>query len=239
MSQVCAMRHCALEHAPVTSGSLALSRLSPSILPFWTHTPGTCWVRGPFTSPYAISSLFSHLVLVASGIGITPALGVLGHFQDSRLCIVVWMVRSEDMLEFFMPLLKRAALVIVYFTGKTKLPYKTIEILSKMAPLAIMQHRPNLETLLEEIVRCTDENVVRRDLRSPSRRRMSAAVTDRLEQALGSSSSRASPVSSGANAHSHEEWCALYCGGSVQIMHKLKEGALKLGIGWEAELFDW
>ena len=110
-----------------------------------------------------------------------------------------------------------------------------------MAPLAIMQHRPNLETLLEELVRCTDENVVTLAEQSPSKqvtmnRRMAAAVTDRLEQALRSS--RAS-VSSGAHAQPHEAWCALYCGGSVQIMRKLKESALKLGIGWEAELFDW
>ena len=36
-----------------------------------------------------------------------------------------------------------------------------------------------------------------------------------------------------------ESWCALYCGGSVQIKRTLKASAHKLRIGWEAELFDW
>ena len=33
------------------------------------------WMRGPYVSPYAIATYFSRLVMVASGIGITPALG--------------------------------------------------------------------------------------------------------------------------------------------------------------------
>jgi hypothetical protein len=33
----------------------------------------SCWVRGPYTSPFAIAGSFSQIILVASGIGITRA----------------------------------------------------------------------------------------------------------------------------------------------------------------------
>mmetsp|Transcript_13530 Transcript_13530/g.20581 ORF Transcript_13530/g.20581 Transcript_13530/m.20581 type:complete len:219 (+) Transcript_13530:296-952(+) len=64
----------------------------------------SCWVRGPYTSPYFVASDFSHSVLMASGIGITPAMGILGQFPgDCKTKVVVWSVRSKDMLKFLPP----------------------------------------------------------------------------------------------------------------------------------------
>ena len=42
----------------------------------------SCWVRGPYPTPFASSGSHSQFILVASGIGITPALAVL-HQQAS------------------------------------------------------------------------------------------------------------------------------------------------------------
>eukprot|EP00554_Chaetoceros_debilis_P010517 CAMPEP_0194110562 /NCGR_PEP_ID=MMETSP0150-20130528/9789_1 /TAXON_ID=122233 /ORGANISM="Chaetoceros debilis, Strain MM31A-1" /LENGTH=483 /DNA_ID=CAMNT_0038799779 /DNA_START=508 /DNA_END=1956 /DNA_ORIENTATION=+ len=51
----------------------------------------SCWVRGPYVSPYSVAGDFSNLVLVATGIGITPALGVIGQYKGlSRLKTLVW-----------------------------------------------------------------------------------------------------------------------------------------------------
>lgn len=51
----------------------------------------SCWVRGPYVSPYSVASNFSNLVLLATGIGITPALGVIGQYKGlSRLKTLVW-----------------------------------------------------------------------------------------------------------------------------------------------------
>ena len=69
----------------------------------------SCWVRGPYSSPYAIASHFNHLILVASGIGITPALGVMGQFPGvTRTKFLIWSTRSPEMLKFFAPLLRDA-----------------------------------------------------------------------------------------------------------------------------------
>ena len=83
---------------------------------------GSCWVRGPYTSPFAIAGSFSQIILVASGIGITPALAVLNQFAGfSRSCALIWLVRSPEMLEFFAPLLDNARAALIYYTGKKKL----------------------------------------------------------------------------------------------------------------------
>merc|ERR1711908_21742 len=79
----------------------------------------SCWVRGPYASPYTIASNFNHLVLVASGIGITPALGVMGQFPGySRSKFLVWTTRCPYMLKYFAPLLNDAHIAAVYYTGK-------------------------------------------------------------------------------------------------------------------------
>ena len=42
-----------------------------------------CWIRGPYPSPFAIAADFSQLILFASGIGITPALAVMGQYRGN------------------------------------------------------------------------------------------------------------------------------------------------------------
>ena len=48
------------------------------------------WVRGPFSSPYNNSIQFDNCILVASGIGITPALSVIREHKDSRRINLIW-----------------------------------------------------------------------------------------------------------------------------------------------------
>ncbi len=56
-----------------------------------TNQLRSCWVRGPYVSPYAVASDFSHLILVATGIGITPALGIMGQYKGfSRTKFLIW-----------------------------------------------------------------------------------------------------------------------------------------------------
>ena len=75
------------------------------------------WVQGPFASPYAIASTFDSLVMVASGIGITPALGVLKQFKHHREMALIWTVRDVQMLQFFLPMLTECT-AMVFFTNK-------------------------------------------------------------------------------------------------------------------------
>ena len=62
-------------------------------------TTRPCWIKGPFPSPYSHASMYDNQVLVASGIGITPALAAINAFKCSRLINLIWAVRDPEMLE--------------------------------------------------------------------------------------------------------------------------------------------
>jgi len=181
----------------------------------------SCWVSGPFTSPYSVASGFSHLVLMASGIGITPALGVMGQFPDSsRTKVLVWSIRSRSMLKFFAPLLCDAHLAVVFYTGKEKLTPGEVRNISKEGNIFLQQSRPesltdtigSIITLFEREVHSVD-NFVDVD---GSRGRVKNIDLSRLAA-----------------------WCILYCGGSVLIKDMLHDFAKSIGTGWDCELFDW
>ena len=97
-----------------------------------------CWVRGPYTSPYYVAQTFSHLVLTATGIGITPALGVMGHFPGfSRTKVLVWSTRDANMLKFFAPLISDAHLAVIFYTGKEKLSDRSISKLESFGNIFV------------------------------------------------------------------------------------------------------
>ena len=58
-----------------------------------------CWIKGPFPSPYSHASMYDNQILVASGIGITPALAAINAFKSSRRINLIWAVRDPEMIE--------------------------------------------------------------------------------------------------------------------------------------------
>ena len=175
----------------------------------------TCWIRGPYSSPFAIAHDFSQLILFASGIGITPALGVLGHYKGAkRIKFVVWMTRSASMLKFFAPLLADSHFVYIYFTGKPKLTSAELTEINAAVggkKIFVHQQRPNLEDVFKRIIVAFEGVAAGRSLER---------VED-IDPAL------------------RDSWCGLYCGGSHNIQNMLAGAARKWGVGWQAELFDW
>ena len=118
-----------------------------------------CWVCGPFVSPYAAAKDFSQLLLFASGIGITPALGVMGQYPEStRMKFLIWSTRSAPLLKFFAPLLGDAQLCLVFYTGKPKLSKAELVTIESHGHIIISQQRPDLEQLLEQVVRGYEKN---------------------------------------------------------------------------------
>lgn len=178
----------------------------------------SCWVRGPYPSPFAIAADFSQLVLFASGIGITPALAVMGQYRgNDRMKFMVWATRSPHMLKFFAPLLSDAQVATVYYTGKEKLtPAQINQIRSSCdGNLFIHQKRPEWDKVLGKHI-LTFENSAAQG----SHKQLCDRVEDLPPQVRGS-------------------WCGLYCGGSTMIRDKLAASAKQYGIGWQVELFDW
>lgn len=187
----------------------------------------SCWVRGPYASPYTIATNFNHLVLVASGIGITPALGVMGQFPGAtRTKVVIWLTRSAEMLKFFAPLLKDAHMSFIFYTGKNYLfSERELAKIRSYGNIYIDQQRPKSLTSVIESIIVTYEN--RAQIPRFSIRKSSAldiinqATIDVLEE------------------EKLKAWCVLYCGGSVKIQGDLREYAKKVGIGFDSEKFDW
>lgn len=66
---------------------------------------------------------------MASEIGITPELGVIGQYPEySGTKILIWSIRLHNMLKFYTPLMSDSHLAVVFYTGKEKLT--TAEIIS-------------------------------------------------------------------------------------------------------------
>ena len=53
-----------------------------------SHRP--CWVHGTFASPYHTAVEFDNLILVATGIGITPAIEIIHGYAKTRRLDLVW-----------------------------------------------------------------------------------------------------------------------------------------------------
>ena len=150
------------------------------------------------------------------------------------------MLRSKAMLAFFTPLLQRCAKVIVYYTNKTKLSELEIAALRKKAPLTIHQTRPNLKSLISDTIAKSANLTAPADKRASGR--FGKMLTRAASRAAGTLRAMPAPASADTSHLSKEElssWCALYCGGSHKIKDTLQGDARQLGIGWEAELFDW
>jgi hypothetical protein len=172
-----------------------------------------CWVRGPYTSPYSVVQDFSHLVLTASGIGITPALGVMGQYPGfTRTKILVWSTRDANMLKFFAPLIKDAHLAVVFYTGKQELSYNEIDTICSYGNIFIQQSRPaSLPATIESII---------------------VEFENHLHCSTVTSLTEIESLKKAA-------WCVLYCGGSIRIRDDLQDFATKNRVGFECELFDW
>lgn len=173
-----------------------------------------CYVRGPYTSPYSVAQNFSHLVLTATGIGITPALGVLGQYPGfSRTKIFIWSTRDADLLKFFAPLIKDAHLSVIYYTNKVnKLSPSEVMELSSHGNIYIQQSRPpsltkTIETIVVEFEKKLNNSSV-----------VSMRDLDMIYKAA---------------------WCLLYCGGSKRIRDDISDFAKYNGVNFESELFDW
>jgi len=187
----------------------------------------SCWVRGPYKSPYSIAASFNHIILVASGIGITPALGVMGQYPgSSRTKFLVWSTREPEMVKFFAPLLKDAHVVLIFYTGKNYVFTEDELIgLRSYGNIYIDQKRPKSLTGVIESLILTFENQSR-----VCRHTTFQTVPQALIRQL---------TIQGLDKETLAAWCVLYCGGSARIQKALDTYADQIGIKFDSEKFDW
>jgi len=114
------------------------------------------WVQGPFSRPYDTAMESDNQILVASGIGITPAISIMRKHQNTRRSSLIWAVRDPHMLEFFVKHgeFPRRGWNMVFYTGKQALYVgDTNEVVTSSGALVhIIRARPNLHDLIPNII---------------------------------------------------------------------------------------
>ena len=188
----------------------------------------SCWVRGPYTSPYSVASSFSHLVLVASGIGLTPALGIMGQYTgSSRSKLLVWSTKCPYMLKFFAPLLTDAHVAAIFYTGKDyELTAKELVELRSYGNIHIQQGRPKSLTAVIESLIVTYVNT-------------SNNLMQHIHRGKGLAEIKHKITVDNMNTISLQDWCVLYCGGSQIIKDMIRKYTKEKGISFHSEVFAY
>ena len=111
------------------------------------------WIYGPFPSPYSSADAYDNQILVASGIGITPALAVIRAHKDSRRINLIWAVRDPHLLRFFMDhlYLDHEGWNLIFYTGKEELCRSHVDIFTN-TNVCIIKGRPNLRDTIPNII---------------------------------------------------------------------------------------
>eukprot|EP00581_Thalassiosira_minuscula_P016601 CAMPEP_0183722588 /NCGR_PEP_ID=MMETSP0737-20130205/14497_1 /TAXON_ID=385413 /ORGANISM="Thalassiosira miniscula, Strain CCMP1093" /LENGTH=885 /DNA_ID=CAMNT_0025952781 /DNA_START=891 /DNA_END=3548 /DNA_ORIENTATION=+ len=114
-------------------------------------TTRPCWIKGPFPSPYSHAALYDNQILVASGIGITPALAAINAFKTTRRVNLIWACRDPEMLEFFLEhmYLDHDGWNLIFYTGKKPL---NAEMDSMNSNIKVVKGRPNLGSVIPNII---------------------------------------------------------------------------------------
>ncbi|CAB9527003.1 NADPH oxidase 4 [Seminavis robusta] len=140
------------------------------------------WVQGPFPSPYNRAMDYDNQILIAGGIGITPALSVIRAHKESRRTNLIWAVRDPAMLEFFLDhaYLDHRGWNLIFYTGKAPLVNATIESLTG-TNVCVIRARPNINSVVRNIIYGIESGVGKPERYLPSEK---AAATQALVQKL-------------------------------------------------------
>jgi ferredoxin-NADP reductase len=80
------------------------------------------FISGPFASPYSTALNYDNVVLVASGVGITPALGIINTHKSTKRVNLIWSCREPSLVEFYLENTRfdEEAWTLIYYTGKRR-----------------------------------------------------------------------------------------------------------------------
>mmetsp|Transcript_17430 Transcript_17430/g.24892 ORF Transcript_17430/g.24892 Transcript_17430/m.24892 type:complete len:638 (+) Transcript_17430:540-2453(+) len=109
------------------------------------------WISGPFISPFNAAVLYDNQILVASGIGITPALSVINAHKELRRVNLIWACRDAAMLEFYIEhmIVNSDGWNLIFYTGKDSLDPAVDGMNTNVC---ILKGRPDLEAVIPNII---------------------------------------------------------------------------------------
>ena len=119
---------------------------------------------------------------VSSGIGITPALSVIGAHKHSRRINLIWAVRNRDLLEFFLDhlYLDHQGWNLIFYTGREELNMASLNVHAN-TNVCIISGRPNLHEVIPAIIFGIESGQgLPENYTSSTRREVCQAIVDRL-----------------------------------------------------------
>ena len=114
------------------------------------------WIQGPFPSPFGERAAeFDYMVLVATGIGITPALSCIRKFASTgRTIVLIWCCRDPSIIAFYRHRLALPYLTLIYYTGK-----EIIKVDGLPSHVRVLDTRPDLQAVVPDVIRCVEHHV--------------------------------------------------------------------------------
>ena len=116
------------------------------------RTVRPAWIAGPFASPYSTAVSYENLVLVASGIGITPAMDIINAYRSgNRRLSLIWTCRDASLLEYYLARGKfdKDGWTLIYYTGKRRL---NVERDTLPETCLIFHGRPAWDVVVREVI---------------------------------------------------------------------------------------
>ena len=109
------------------------------------------WFCGPFPSPYNSADMYDNQIFIVCGVGITPALSALHSRRNSGRVNIIWMLRDNHMLNFFLKyvLPNDDGWFLIYYTGKEPIDSRFEKINTN---IRIIKKRPNLELVITNMI---------------------------------------------------------------------------------------
>jgi hypothetical protein len=118
---------------------------------FQRNTVRPVWIQGPFLTPYSNAESYGNQIMVASGIGITPALSIIRAHKESRRTNLIWAVRDPNMLEFYLEhsYLDHTGWNLIFYTGNEPLNPALEELNTNVR---IIKGRPKLAAVIPNVI---------------------------------------------------------------------------------------
>eukprot|EP00640_Fibrocapsa_japonica_P000100 CAMPEP_0113936046 /NCGR_PEP_ID=MMETSP1339-20121228/3042_1 /TAXON_ID=94617 /ORGANISM="Fibrocapsa japonica" /LENGTH=543 /DNA_ID=CAMNT_0000938383 /DNA_START=238 /DNA_END=1870 /DNA_ORIENTATION=- /assembly_acc=CAM_ASM_000762 len=117
----------------------------------------TCpvWLQGPFHSPFGSAVEYDNQILVATGIGITPAICTINALKADKKISLIWMTHEPELVEFYLErhALSNDSFNIICYTGK-RLNKRKLNpaIVANAGNVKILEGRVDLHELIPKIV---------------------------------------------------------------------------------------
>ena len=118
------------------------------------------WIQGPFPSPYGEHAAnFDNMLLVSTGIGITPAISSIQKFaRTGRSVALIWSCRDPSLISFYvfqLSVFDDCALTLIFYTGK-----QPLDLHKQLPPhIRIVPSRPDLVRVVPDVIHCVEQNI--------------------------------------------------------------------------------